>query len=95
MNSQDKTKCPTKICYIVSAYIDGQDPDDSSCLKEHLSCSHEFEVREFLFTDDEITDDVERQKESNKVKQLFKTNEVLQPMFRHHAGEKKDAGNYL
>ena len=45
---------------------------------------HEFEVREFLFTSEEIEQDVERQKEANKVKQLFKTNEVLKPMFRHH-----------
>ena len=53
-----------------------------------------------MFTDDEIEDDVERQKEANKVKQLFKTNEVLKPMFRHHSSGKtsikgENAGNVL
>lgn len=65
-----------------------------------MSQIHEFEVREFLFTDEEIEEDVERQQNTNKVKQLFKTNEVLKPMFRHHTTGKtsvkgESAGNVL
>ena len=53
---------------MVTAYIDGKDSEDAEEYREHLSCVHEFEVREFLFTDEEIEEDVERQKEANKVK---------------------------
>ncbi len=46
---------------------------DNKNLKECFSCKHEFEIREFLFTDDEVEEDVKQQQLENKVKALFKT----------------------
>ena len=45
---------------MVSTYIDGQESEEADEYRKHLSSCHEFEVREFLFTDDEIEEDVER-----------------------------------
>ena len=62
-----------QVCYTVEVFIDTDGAEDSSELKECFTSEHEFEIREFMFTDDEVKDDVEHQKIENKVKTLFKT----------------------
>ena len=59
-NQEAPSQAPTQIRYVVTAYIAASNPEDAETYREHLSCVHEFEVREFLFTDDEIEEDVER-----------------------------------
>jgi len=69
-----------RICYSVEVFLD-TDLLGNDDLKECFTREHEFEVREWLFTDDEVSEDVENQQLQNKVKSLFKTQTVLQPMF--------------
>ena len=69
-----------KVCYSVEVFVDS---DSDTSLKAKLYKKHEFEVREYLFTADEIEDDVENQRTANQVRELFKTGEVLKPMFQN------------
>lgn len=75
-----------RICYTIEVFID-TDIHGNEELKRAFTAEHEFEVREWLFTDDEVSEDVETQQIQNKVKSLFKTQTVLQPMFQ---GGKRD-----
>lgn len=50
---------------------------NNKVMKQCFTKEHEFEVREWLFTDDEVEKDVEQQALVNKVKSLFKTQTVL------------------
>ena len=68
------------ISYTIEVFVNSS--SDKS-IKQRLIKKHEFEVREYLFTDTEIAKDVEMQKTANQVKELFKTGEVLKPMFEH------------
>ena len=52
-------------------------------MKHRLYKKHEFEVREYLFTEQEIGEDIHIQNTENQVRELFKTGEVLKPMFQH------------
>ena len=70
----DGKEYPLRICYTVEMFLDTDlidDPDNS--LRECFTKEHEFEIREFLFTDDEVEEDVKKQQLENKVKTLFKT----------------------
>ena len=67
-------------------FLDTDLIDDPS-LRETFTQVHEFEIREFLFTDEECKIDVEQQMLENKVKTMFKTQTVLKPMF---AGDERD-----
>ena len=81
-----------RICYTVEVFVEStqntygeqeeiSDSENVPKFAEFMKATHEFEVREFLFTNDEIKQDVQLQDQANKVKQLFKTSEVLKPMF--------------
>ena len=70
----DGKEYPLRICYTVEMFLDTDlidDPDNS--LRECFTKEHEFEIREFLFTDEEVEEDVKHQQLENKVKTLFKT----------------------
>ena len=50
---------PMRICYTVEMFLDTDlidDPDNS--LRDCFTKEHEFEIREFLFTDEEVAEDV-------------------------------------
>lgn len=78
---------PLRICYTVEMFIDTDSCPNNAQLQKCFYMEHEFEVREFTFTDKEVQLDVEAQRLENKVKTLFKTQTVLKPMFQ---GNEKD-----
>ena len=58
----DGKEYPLRIGYTVEMFLDTDlidDPDNS--LRECFTQEHEFEIREFLFTDDEVEEDVRQQ----------------------------------
>ena len=58
----DGKEYPMRICYTVEMFLDTDlvdDPDKS--LRDCFTREHEFEVREFLFTDEEVAEDVKKQ----------------------------------
>jgi hypothetical protein len=63
----------TKIGYTVEVFVAGY--------RKRLSKTHEFQVREFTFTKQEIAVDVLNQAEQSKVLDLFKITNNLKPMF--------------
>ena len=83
---QDGKEYTYRISYTVEMFIDTDALHDEA-LTECFKSEHEFEIREFLFTDGEIEKDVKDQKLENNVKTLFKTQTVLKPMF---VGDAKD-----
>ena len=62
-----------QVCYTVEMFIDTDGASGMDDVRECFTREHEFEIREFLFTDDEVEADVEKQQIENKVKTLFKT----------------------
>lgn len=70
-----------QICYTVEVFLDTDLMTDDESVHQCFSRVHEFEIREFLFTNDEVAEDVGAQQLNNKVKTMFKTQPVLQPMF--------------
>lgn len=86
---KDGKEYPLRISYTVEMFIDTDkidDPDHS--LRACFTREHEFEIREFLFTDEEVEEDVKQQQLENKVKTLFKTQTVLKPMFTGSEADK-------
>ena len=69
-----------RVCYTVEMFLDTDKLGDPE-LRDCFTCEHEFEVREFLFTDEEVAQDVRQQQLEDKVKTLFKTKIVLKPMY--------------
>jgi len=53
-NQGDASKRPTQICYQVEAFIGNPETEEGAEIRQHMCKIHEFEVREFLFTSDEI-----------------------------------------
>lgn len=50
-----------QICYTVEMFIDVDGVENNTELKECFTSEHEFEIREFMFTDDEVEQDVKNQ----------------------------------
>jgi len=83
----DGTDHSLRICYTVEMFLDTDKLADPA-LRECFTCEHEFEIREFLFTDEEVEEDVKKQQMENKVKTLFKTQTVLKPMYIGNSEDK-------
>ena len=76
-----------RVRYTVEMFLD-TDKLGNPELRDCFTCEHEFEVREFLFTDEEVAQDVRQQQLEDQVKTLFKTKIVLKPV---HIGASNDS----
>jgi len=55
----DGKEYPLRICYTVEMFIDTDKVDDEDhTLRDCFTREHEFEIREFIFTDEEVEEDV-------------------------------------
>lgn len=55
----DGKEHPLRICYTVEMFLDTDLIEDPK-LRDCFTSEHEFEIREFLFTDDEVDEDVKQ-----------------------------------